>query len=283
MQVSDFKKRAFKMFLLGFKQMRDPYYQGFAAQVSFYLMLSIVPILLLLTQVLGLFNLTVERAMQVFEMYTGRSVSGWMHNMFNFRYVGFGNIVFIAIALWAGSRASFAIMRITNYTLTEGQSTGRNYFIERIRSIETIIITILTVTFSLLILAYGKIILEFVIELFRINDSGKYVDSIWLWLRWVLGFALYFLMVSFNYYILPTERMKFREVIPGSIFASAGMMIVTIVYSKYARSMADYDLLYGALSSVVGIMFWFYLLSWVLCLGVLCNKVWAETSPESDG
>ena len=270
------------MFLLGFKQMRDPYYQGFAAQVSFYLMLSIVPILLLLTQVLGLFNLTVERAMQVFEMYTGRSVSGWMHDMFNFRYIGFGNIVFIAIALWAGSRASFAIMRITNYTLTEGQSTGRNYFIERIRSIETIIITILTVTFSLLILAYGKVILELVIELFRINDSEKYVDSIWLWLRWVLGFALYFLMVSFNYYILPTERIKFRQVIPGSIFAAVGMMIVTAVYSKYASTMADYDLLYGALSSVVGIMFWFYLLSWVLCLGVLCNKVWAETSESND-
>lgn len=202
--------------------------------------------------------------------------------MFNFRYIGFGNIVFIAIALWAGSRASFAIMRITNYTLTEGQSTGRNYFIERIRSIETIIITILTVTFSLLILAYGKVILEFVIELFRINDSEKYVDSIWLWLRWVLGFALYFLMVSFNYYILPTERIKFRQVIPGSIFAAVGMMIVTAVYSKYASTMADYDLLYGALSSVVGIMFWFYLLSWVLCLGVLCNKVWAETSESND-
>ncbi len=280
--MSNFKKRAFKMFLLGFKQMRDPYYQGFAAQVSFYLMLSIVPILLLMTQVLGLFNITVERAMQVFEVYTGRSVAEWVHDMFDYRYIGFGNVVFIAIALWAGSRASFAIMRITNYTLTEGQSTGRNYFIERIRSIETIIITILTVTFSLLILAYGKVILEFALDLFSIKDSEKYVDSIWLWLRWVLGFALYFLMVSFNYYILPTERLKFKDVIPGSVFASAGMMIVTIVYSKYASTMANYDLLYGALSSVVGIMFWFYLLSWVLCLGVLCNKVWQETSPDSD-
>lgn len=281
MKVSDFRKRAFKMFLLGFKQMRDPYYQGFAAQVSFYLILSIVPILLLLTQILGLFNLTIERAMQVFEVYTGQNVAGWLHDMFSFKYIGFGNIIFIEIALWAGSRASFAIMRITNYTLTEGQSTGRNYFIERIRSIETIVITILTVTFSLLILAYGKVILELVVELFKINDSDKYVDSIWLWLRWVLGFALYFLMVSFNYYIMPTEKIKFRKVIPGSVFASAGMMIVTAVYAKYTSTMADYDLLYGALSSVVGIMFWFYLLAWVLFLGVLCNKVWDETSGDT--
>lgn len=278
--MANFRQRMFKMFLLGFKQMRDPYYQGFAAQVAFYLILSIVPILLLLTQVLGLFNFTIERAMHVFELYTGKSVAGWLQEMFSYRYIGFGNIVFIVIALWAGSRASFAIMRITNYTLTEGQSTGRNYFIERIRAIETIMITILTITFSLLILAYGKVILEIVIDLFRISNSEQYVDSIWLWLRWVLGFALYFLMVSFNYYIMPTEKIKFKKVIPGSIFASVGMMLVTAVYAKYTSTMADYDLLYGALSSVVGVMVWFYLLAWVLCLGVMCNKVWDETSVE---
>ena len=143
--------------------------------------------------------------------------------------------------------------------------------------------TILTVTFSLLILAYGKVILEVLVNLFNLNDtdSSRYVDSIWMWLRWVLGFALYFMMVGFNYYIMPTERVKFKKIIPGSVFAAVGMLIVTAVYSKYTSSMANYDLLYGALSSVVGVMFWFYLLAWVLCLGVLCNKVWDETSEES--
>ena len=37
------KSRAVKMILLGIKQFRDPYYQGFAAQMSFYILLSLVP------------------------------------------------------------------------------------------------------------------------------------------------------------------------------------------------------------------------------------------------
>ena len=99
-----------------------------------------------------------------------------------------------------------------------------------------------------------------------------------MWFRWLLGFMLYFLMVSYNYYLLPTEKVGFRKVLPGSVFASIGMLLVTVVYSRYTGSLADYDVLYGALSSVVGILFWFYLLAWVLCLGVLFNKVWDDTS-----
>ena len=85
-------------------------------------------------------------------------------------------------------------------------------------------------------------------------------------------------MVSYSYYLLPTEKMKYKEVIPGSIFASVGMLLVTYCYSKYANSLANYDVIYGALSSVVVIMLWFYFIAWVLCLGVLCNKVWADTN-----
>ena len=267
------RARLLKMFILTIKQLQDPYYQGFAAQVSFYLLLSIVPIFLLMTQILGIFDISLESALKLIESYTGREMSAMFRELFEFRSAGLSSVVFAAIALWAGSRASFSIMRITNYTLTGGKSTGRNYFIERFRAIKTIVITIFTISFSLIILAYGKLILEAILSVLRL-DSQVYADNIWMWLRWILGFLLYFLMVSYNYYLLPTEKIPFRKMLPGSLFASVGMLLVTVGYSKYASSLAEYDLLYGALSSVVGIMFWFYLLAWVLCLGVLCIKVW---------
>ena len=280
--MADVRRRILKMFILGFKQLQDPYYQGFAAQVSFYLLLSIVPIFLLMTQLLGVFDISMESALKLVEVYTGKEVSRMLIQLFEFRSAGFGSIVFVIIALWAGSRASFALMRITNYTLTGGQSTGKNYFVERFRAVKTIVITIVTIAFSLIILAYGKLILEIVLSVFGL-DSAKYVDSIWMWLRWVLGFVLYFLMVSYNYYILPTEKLPFRKMLPGSLFASIGMLLVTVCYSKYANSLADYDILYGALSSIVAILFWFYLLIWVLFLGVLFIKVLDDTGDSVGG
>ena len=100
------------MFILGFKQLQDPYYQGFAAQIAFYLLLSIVPIILLVTQILGVFDISIASALSLFESYTGHKIPTIMEKLFEFSSAGYGNIIFLVIALWAGSRASFSIMRI---------------------------------------------------------------------------------------------------------------------------------------------------------------------------
>ena len=265
------------MFIMGFRQILDPYYHGFAAQISFYLMLSVVPIFLLLIQLLGLFNISTETALNVLEQYTGRHMSALISSLFEFNYIGFGNIIFLVIALWAGSRASFAITRITNYTLTEGENTGKNYFIERARAILTMLLTIISLVIALIVLCYGKIILLTVLTVLHVEDTS-FVDSFWMWLRWPLGFVLYFLIIGINYYILPTVRKPFKTVIPGAVFASFGMMIVSWIYSFYTGTLVDYDITYGALSTVVAIMIWFLLLSWVIILGVMCNKVFADTA-----
>ena len=109
-------------------------------------------------------------------------------------------------------------------------------------------------------------------------EADSYVDSAWLYLRWPLGFILYFLVIGFNYYILPTKKKSFKRVLPGTLFAAFGMIVVSLAYSFYTNTLVHYDIMYGALSSVVAIMIWFLLLSWVLILGVLCNKLFEDTS-----
>ena len=52
------KVRFRKMVLLGIKQFGDPYYQGFAAQIAFYIMLSVVPTIVVMTQLLGVINIS---------------------------------------------------------------------------------------------------------------------------------------------------------------------------------------------------------------------------------
>ena len=49
-----------KMIVLGIQQFQDPYYQGVAAQLAFFMFLSILPTFILLSQVLGFFSLSLS-------------------------------------------------------------------------------------------------------------------------------------------------------------------------------------------------------------------------------
>lgn len=275
------KSRLGQMILLGIQRFQDPYYQGFAAQMAFFYLLSIVPLIIVFSQLLNIFSISTEFIEELLNQYAGGvigdSVSEWLEGSDSITT----NIVLIAIVLWSSSRAQFAMTRITNYTLTAGRSTGKGYFQERFRSIVTILITIFSLAFALIVIVFGEKILYVVLNGLEVMLNVKYeVDDVWMGLRWIFAFALYFLMVTLNYYIIPTERGRIRDVLPGSIFAAVGMLIVTLIYSKYtnyALSAGNYNILYGSLATIVALLFWFYFIAWVQCLGVLFNKVWKDT------
>ena len=154
--------------------------------------------------------------------------------------------MFLAItALWSASRVQFSLIRVTNYTLTDGKSTGEGYVKDRLRSIKTILVTLFTLSFSLVVLVYGPIILKLVFGRVLGNELA---NAAIITLRWPLAMALYFLMISYNYYVLPTERVPYRDIVPGSIFASVGFLVVTMVYNIYTKYTANYAILYGSFS-----------------------------------
>lgn len=274
---SDALARIKKMLVLGIQQFRDPYYQGVAAQLAFFMFLSILPTFILLSQILGFFDLSLKSIEQFVDVnITGEGVDTLMR-MLNYSPAGI-NSVFLAItAVWAASRVQFAMIRVTNYTLTDGDMTGEGYVKDRLRSIKTILITVFTVAFSLIVLVYGPMLLK--LSFGRVVGA-QIADAAWMALRWPLAAALYFLMISYNYYVLPTVRVRFRDIVPGSIFASVGFLVVTYGYNIYTKLSGSYNILYGSFSNIVVLMFWFWFISWVLCLGVTVNRVWWATRKE---
>lgn len=274
-----------RMFFLGLKRIRDPYYQGFAAQISFYFLMSIVPIIILLTQILGLFGISPELISEMIGRYASGTIADFAREWLEGSGHSATNIVMIILALWAGSRVQFAMMRISNFTMSAGEYTG-DYWTERLRSIKVIFLTLITITFALIVVVYGDTILNAILKVMSTFLNIKYhVSNVWYWLRWPIGLLMYFLMVSYNYFVLTSEKIRYRKLIPGSIFASIGMLIATLLYSQYAKFVisGNFNIIYGSLASIVALMLWFYLIAWILVLGILCNRVWQDTArPQID-
>lgn len=270
------RKNFLHMSILVFKRMSQPYYQGVAAELAFFFLLSLVPSAIILGELLGFFSLSLSVTNDLLEQYVSPEIAAGLSGILTYKKSGAINVFFIIFALWAASKAQFSMMRISNYSFT-GKASGKGFIRERLRAIKTILITLFTLAFSLLILVYGEIIIDVI---------GTYVkailglpfafDSVWFALRWPVALAMYFLMISYNYYVLPTERVPFRKILPGSILASAGMLLATGIYSYYTSVFANYDLLYGSLAAIVSLLMWFYILSYILVIGIQVNVVWEE-------
>lgn len=251
---------------------------GFAAQMSFYFLLSIVPIILIISQIVtSLFSRDLEEAVGWLVEYTGRNLPTEVESLLTGGGSGTLSAVFVIVALWASSKAQFSMMRITNFVLTGGKTTGKGYLKDRIRAVKTMGITILTIIFSIVVMIYGEVILNLTFKLLELNISSA---RIWLVLRWPVAIILYFFMISYNYYMLPSVKVTYKSVIPGSIFSAVGLLVVSGFYATYTVKFARYNVIYGSLATIVAMLIWFYLIAWVLTLGVLFNRVWWETKGE---
>lgn len=274
-------KRLIDMTLMIIKRMSDPYYQGVAAELAFFFLLSMVPVAIIFGELMGVFSISMGAIRNILSQYVAPDIYANIAPYLTYTPSGAISIAFILFALWAASKAQYSMMRISNYSFTGHPLGGRGYVRERLRAIKTILITLFTLAFSLLILVYGEILINlFTAYVNKYLNFNFTFDNIWFLLRWPVAMALFFLMVSYNYYVLPSERLRFRKILPGSIIASTGMLLATWIYSYYAAVFANYDLLYGSLAAIVALLFWFYILGYILVIGIQVNVVWEETKKK---
>jgi membrane protein len=307
-KLKNFIYRIKRIGLFTIKKAMDPYFAGNSAEVAFYLLMSIVPSILILAHLLNVFDLSVDVIKNLILEYANPDLASIILPLLTQNSSGALSLFLVVLALWSGSKAIFSLMRISNYAYGGGPKAKNpliRFLRERARAIITIFIIIITLIFAIGILIFGRVIVEAVLT--YINDfMGEEFDinTIWLNIRWVLGFIMYFFMVTSIYYLLPRRSEGYADLIdkahkwrsarkvigawlsyskhilkiifPGSIFASIGMMLATWVYSLYLDriSVSHFNILYGSLGAAVLLLLWFYILAFVLVLGIQINSIW---------
>ena len=263
------------MLVLGLRQFWDPYYQGAAAQITYFILLSFVPAVIIVSQLLSLVNISANDIDYIIDRMADPSVGRLLKRLLSTRLGTSNNVVLAATALWASSKMQFAMQKVANYMFTNGRTTG-SFIKERLRSIMSMSLTVFIFAFIAVILVNGPVIIEL---LFGNILEGTTIDMIWTYARWP-----YFLLVMYNYWTLPNSKLRIkkltiRDVFPGSVFAAIGMLLVTYFYALYVSN-SNMGAIYGALSTVVALMMWFFLLSNVMIFGMMFNKVWTDSRDD---
>ena len=71
---------------------------------------------------------------------------------------------------------------------------------------------------------------------------------------------------------MPGHKITFKSQIPGAIFSSIALIVISFVFSKYLDIFKGFSITYGSLTALMLIMMWTYTCFYVIFLGAEINK-----------
>lgn len=235
--------------------------------IAFFLVLSIVPIITLIGVISSTMSISTDALSNFMNEYFPSQISSILLPYFSGQGVDFNVVLFTIIGFFTASNGTHAIIIASNklYKVEETSTLKK-----RLKAFNMIILLVLLIVFMLLFLAFGSKIINFLSNEL-LSDFKIVIYYLYLIIKWPIGLLFVFIIVKLIYTIAPDKKIKSKYVNNGAIFTTIGWFLVTFIYGYYATNIANYNLLYGNLSNIIVMMFWFYLIAYILVIGIVIN------------
>lgn len=244
-----------------------------AAGVAFYFFLALVPLLGATVLTYGLFaspETVVRQAQGLTAFLPGEAAKLIGEQLLNVVETndgkkGFGLIAAILIAFWGARNAAGAIVTALNIAYEEEEK--RN-FVQA-----TALALAMTVGAVLMAGIVGAAIAVLSAIEKLLPDAGAVGRFFFSALTYVMLAAIAAAAAATLYRYGPSrKKARWTWLTPGSIFFAVVWLLLTLGFGFYVRNFASYGATYGALSSVIVLLTWLYLSSYVLLFGAELNS-----------
>jgi len=282
--VINFFRRLGTLLFTAIKEFFKDECQNLAAQISYYAIFSVFP-LILVTVIIISFFLPQDLTSQ--EKLIGQLTGNFPNNTINvseiirtaIKQVSSSQPLFIAFSIvsliWAGTGIFDSITNSLNKAWQIPGVKPRNFF-------ESLLIRfVLFLIFGAMLL--GSVAVTFIYEGIRAYATTDFQLKVFLkdnpiWdilsflIPWTLTFATFILI----YRVVPQRKVTWSDVWPGAVVAAIFFELIKIGFTFYISRFTNYNLAYGPIAGVVIFLFWLYLIAIVLLLGGEVSSVWAE-------
>lgn len=244
----------------------------YAAQASFFLIISAIPLLMLIFTIIKLFiNIDLRSILHVINAFAPAEISNLITTILNELFNKTSSIPVISITaistLWLASKGIMALYMGLNNVY---HVPMRNYIYSRLVSVVYTLALVATLILTILFFAFGN---KF--EIFITSHSIILSNIVQFILRGRIIFFMAYLTLLFAlfYKFLPKKETSFKKQLPGAAFAAAGWMIFSFIYSIYINNFSNYSYFYGSLAAIVFLMLWLYFCMNIFLYGAQINKM----------
>jgi len=243
---------------------------GRAAQLSYYFLLALFPLLLFLTTLLGYLAESGTQLRTSLMRYLGTvmpySALELVHKTIDEITLnkGGGKLSFgLLAALWAASNGMSAITETLNVAYDAKET--RSWLKVRLVAVSLTVMLALMIILALATIFLGDKFAHFIATLAGWGDAFM---LLWNILQWPT--VLVFLLVTFGliYYFAPNRpSAKWHWLTPGTVTAVALWLLVSFGFRLYLHFFNSYNVTYGSLGALIVLMLWFYFTGAVILIG----------------
>ena len=273
-------KASFKLFFDTFQQAEVNIY---SIVITYYLLLSFFPLLIALGNVLPFLNLSDQNVLP----YIQELLPADLYNMLkdaigDLLNTSSGGLLSISAigTFWAVSKGINGI-RIS-LDKAYGVQKEKLQFLRRMFSFLMVFLLIVSIFLLMLIMGFGQTILEYILPIFGLPEE---ILTTFKSLRWPVTSSVLLVIMVMLYYFVPSAKVHFRTIIPGSVFTTLGWMAVTQFYSIYIRYFAKRINSYGAIGILIFFILWLNIAATLIIIGGVINVtieklVYGDISPK---
>ena len=237
-------------------------------QLAFFLVISIIPLIALVGAIVSGFGLPSTSIKEILESVVPQNIIKYLIPSTDQNILIFNVIVFFAAAFILASNGTYSIINTSNEIY---KVKGSSELKRRFKAILMTFILVSLLLFLILVPAFGDILIKLITT--TINNQGltDLIEGIYHIIKYPISLFLIYYNLKLLYTIAPDTNISTKSTIPGALFTTIMWLISSKIYAFYVDYFANYNVFYGAMSNILVLLFWVYILAYIFTLGMCFN------------
>lgn len=258
---------------------------GLAAQLAYYLILALFPLILVVFSLMGTFGSEqlASDLLGYFRRVMPEDVFGliqeYMKPILSGEKEAPGLLSFgVLFTIWSASGAFSAMINALNRAY-DVQETRPFWKVKGLAILMTLGLSAL-VLIGVLLLVAGEPIGRAVADVFGLGSVFVFA---WEIVRWPVALLFMVLTVALLFYFAPNVGQPFRWITPGGLVGVLLWILASVAFSLYVNNFGSYDETYGSIGVVIVLLLYLYIASLTILFGATLNATLVRMKEEISG
>lgn len=249
-------------------QLKEDNVNAYASSCAFFIFLSFIPIIILLTAILPYTPITEADLLEFLSRLFPSSFENAIADIISQFYERSFTIVSVsAIAtLWSAGKGVNSL--IYGLNAIERYNEKRNSILVRFFATLYTVVFLAAIIFILLIMVYGGIAVDIIVGYF---PKVTNLMELFMGIREVATIVLLTVIFILCYAFLPGKRHALIYQVPGAFFTSLTWVCFSYFFFLYVETFNAFST-YGSLTMIVVLLIWLYALMYLVLFGANINK-----------